>query len=375
MVVRWTGVAAVFIAALYFASNYGGPIPYMFLYFSGAIPVVAGLYALWVALHFRFYQQVEEKVIVKGQPVNYYFSISNEEKIVYDSIEVEFSQENARIEELGEKVEYQLKAGEKKEIRTKLFCNYRGEYTIGAYQFRIFDYLHLFSISYKVKAPLKVMVLPRVVTWKYENEILGESFERISEHIVPNGEMDVQVRNYDIGDEMRQIHWKASARMGKLMARDRCEEQKQELAIFFDLQQTEGSELERRKFEDEMLEQLVAAVYACLEKNIPCTITFNDYAGTKQRVENKAQWKAFYQNCGRLQFLTANAAKEFRVNFRELENTRHVLLFTGKLDKEKMVFIKSRFFMMETSIIFVKFSDGAKRYEETGVRVYEDWIE
>ena len=119
----------------------------------------------------------------------------------------------------------------------------------------------------------------------------------------------------------------------------------------------------------------MAAVYACLEKNIPCTITFNDYAGTKQRVENKAQWKAFYQNCGRLQFLTANAAKEFRVNFRELENTRHVLLFTGKLDKEKMVFIKSRFFMMETSIIFVKFSDGAKKYEETGVRVYEDWIE
>lgn len=375
MVVRWAGVAAVFAAALYFASNYGGTIPYMCLYFSGAIPVVAGVYALWVRMHFLFYQQVEEKVIIKGQPVNYYFAISNEEKIVYDSIEVEFSQENAKIEGIGEKTEYHLKAGEKKEIRTKLFCNYRGEYTIGAWQFRISDYLHLFSIKYKVKVPLKVMVLPRIVTWKYEKEILGESFEQTSEHIVPNGEMDVQVRNYDIGDELRQIHWKASARAGKLMTRERCEEQKRELAIFFDLHQFEGTELEQRKFEDEMLEQLVAAVYACLGKNIPCTIIFNDNAGTKQRVENKVQWETFYQNCGRLQFLNSNVTKGFQVNFKELENTRHVLFLTGRQDKEKMDWIKSSFFMMETSIIFVKFSDGAEKYEETGIKVYEDWIE
>lgn len=375
MVIRWAGVAAVFAASLYFASNYGGPIPYMSLYFSGAVPVVAGIYALWVRMHFLFYQQVEEKVIVKGQPVNYYFSISNEEKIAYDSIEVEFSQENARIEGIPEKTEYHLHAGEKKEIRTKVFCNYRGEYAIGAWQFQIFDYLHLFSIKYKVKSPLKVMVLPRIVKWKYEKEILGESFERTSEHVVPNGEMDVQVRNYDIGDEMRQIHWKASARVGKLMVRDRCEEQKQELAIFFDLHQLEGTELEQRKFEDEMLEQLVAAVYACLEKNIPCTITYNDSAGTKQRVENKVQWETFYRNCGRLRFLSAGGAKEFQVAFGEMENTRHILFLTGTVGKEKMVWIKSRFFMMETSIIFVKFPDGRKKYEETGIRVYEDWIE
>ena len=84
MVIRWLILAVLFVASLCFASNYGGTIPYMFLYFVGAVPIVAGIYTLWVEKQFRFYQRIEEKVIVKGEPVNYYFCISNEEKFFYD---------------------------------------------------------------------------------------------------------------------------------------------------------------------------------------------------------------------------------------------------------------------------------------------------
>ena len=375
MVIRWLILAVLFVASLCFASNYGGTIPYMLLYFVGAVPIVSGIYTLWVEKQFRFYQRIEEKVIVKGEPVNYYFCISNEEKFFYDSIAVDFFEENARIEGLEQKAEYDLLPGEKKEVRAALFCNYRGEYAVGACRFHISDYLHLFSTQYVVETPLKVVVLPRIVPWKYEKEILGESFEQVSVNPVMNGEVDVQVRNYYVGDEMRQIHWKASAKARKLMVRERCEEPKQELAIFFDLQKQEGTENEQRIFEDEMVEQVVAAVYACRKKNISCIIFLNDSAGTRLRVENQEQWEEFYQRCGRLQFLSSDVVKEFDLNFKSVENVRHALFFTGEVDGALLDWIKSKCFGMETNIVRVGFSGSSQNFGETGIRVYEDWIE
>jgi len=161
-----------------------------------------------------------------------------------------------------------------------------------------------------------------------------------------NGEVDVQVRNYYAGDEMRQIHWKASAKAGKLMVRERCEEPKQELAVFFDLQKQEGTENEQRAFEDEMVEQVVAAVYACMKKSISCTILFNDSAGTRLRVENQEQWEEFYQKCGKVQFLSSDVVKEF--DSKSVENVRHALFFTGELDRELLDWIKEQMiFLME----------------------------
>lgn len=378
---KWLILAAAFGAVLYFASNYGGRIPYMLLYTAAAIPVVSGIYVIWVTSRFKFSQNVNQRTIVKGEPVDYYFSINNEDWFFYDSIEVEFFQDTSRLAGVEGSLEYHLLPGEKKEIREKLCCNYRGEYEVGACSFRISDYLHLIALNYKVETLLKIMVLPRIVQWKYEQEILEEDQGKNQGKNCPNGELDVQVRNYQQGDSIRQIHWKASAKAQKLMSRECHEIQKEEMVIFLDLQKQQGTAKEILKYEDEIIEQAVAAVNACRKRRIPCTVIL-DYQGKQSiRIETEGQWKTFYDVCGKLRFSADTPVENLPLENALKQRMRYAVFFTGKLETPLLLRIRTEFSQAQTSIIAVSVkgkencASQAGRFKNAGICVYQELAE
>lgn len=283
-------------------SFHGGRLAYMLLYFVIAVPAASLIYTIWVAFRFKYFQRIGADVIVKGEPVDYYFSLRNEDKFYYAGIETEFLEDYSRVIGMGNSVCYSLEAGEGKEIGTKLCCNYRGEYKVGIRRFLISDYLRLFSIPYRVPETLSVTVLPRVVPWKYEKEVLEEPEGKRRGRNTRTGEMDVQVRNYETGDGLRQIHWKASGKMGKLMTREREENLRQGLMVFLDLQRKEGTDEERIKYEDEMMEQAVSIVFTCMNHRIPVTLICDMGGRTLYRIHGKSQWKEFYEATGKMYF-------------------------------------------------------------------------
>ena len=80
----------VIICTGIFASNYGGTIPYALFYFSLLVPLMSFIYILIVLNFFRFHQEAAKKTFVKGETVDYFFSLSNDSFILYSGIKVNF---------------------------------------------------------------------------------------------------------------------------------------------------------------------------------------------------------------------------------------------------------------------------------------------
>ena len=377
---KWLGLLVLFVAALWFASHYGGNIPYMLLKFVIAIPVIAGLYTLWVTEHFKFYQRIGQQTIVKGEPVDYYFCITNEDRFFYDNIAVEFMQENSRLLGITGQLDYHLLPGEEKEVTTKICCNYRGEYAVGACRFLISDYLHLIAMPYSVKAPLKVLVLPRVTAWRYEQEVLDQSNGKNIGANCASGELDVQVRNYSTGDSMRQIHWKAAAKAGKLMSREQYENRKQELVLFLDLIKIEGSELDQLQYEDEVIEQAVGAVHACLKRHIPCTIIFDHHGCKSCHIESELQWQQFYQLFGTIRFEAQKGIAELPIDKKLLSDLKYAVFLTSHLDSALYDRMCREFAGIETSVVTISLQKNSKEdslgfIAKNGVSVYRTYLD
>lgn len=376
-IIRWTVFFVIWIAAWVLISFHGGRMAYMLFYFITAVPVVSLLYAIGVAWQFKYYQKVEAQNVVKGKSVDYYFSIQNEGHFYYDSIQAEISQEYAKVYQMEENPCFHLFPGEGKEMRASLCCRYRGEYQIGISRFLVSDYLRLFSISHRVQAPLMITVLPRVIPWEFEREILEEegAFRGIN---VRNGELDVQVRNYEAGDGMRQIHWKASAKQGKLFSREQEEQFRQGILLLLDLQKRGGSEKEELVFEDCMMEQAVSAVHACLMRRIPVTFVCENGSPNIFRVRNEAEWKEFYAICGKMRFEAEHPLYGIPLEPVLLRELKYAVCFTGTADTALLHWMKQEFAGVKASVVLVSgetFASERAVWKEAGIGFYQTYGE
>ena len=97
----------------------------------------------------------------------------------------------------------------------------RGVHTFGPLIATIVDPFGLASVTRHFSAVESVLALPviyRLTPWNFSGRRNGGS-DSHSQAINISGEDDVVPRPYRIGDELRRIHWKASARTGELMVR------------------------------------------------------------------------------------------------------------------------------------------------------------
>lgn len=151
------------IASGVFASHYGGNVSYALFYMSLFIPAVSLLYTFYVYIRFRIFQEIGQRVVVKGDLIPYSFTLANEDYITFRSVKVNFLHDKSTISSAEDIREYCLLPGQSETMETTLRCNYRGEYYVGANTVDIIDYLYLFKITYPITSKLKVTVLPRVI--------------------------------------------------------------------------------------------------------------------------------------------------------------------------------------------------------------------
>ena len=288
---KWIIIFGLIIGSGILVSNYGGTIPYALFYFSFLVPLTSRVYIVIVRERFKFYQRTEKKTIVKGEKVDYYFGLGNEDPFLYSGIKVYFLNDNSYIVGLDETKEYCLMPGEKEDIKTKLCCKYRGEYFVGAKSFVITDYLHLFNITYEVGSLLPVTVLPRIIKWKNADVIEEDKDEKnIISSSMEQDHMDVQVRKYSTGDSMRQIHWKASAKSGELMTRIHHSSVKREVMILLDLSPVGNNEKDKLIIEDGIIEETLAAANYCYQNKIPCFVCFEQNGYKKLSIQTIDEW-------------------------------------------------------------------------------------
>lgn len=97
----------------------------------------------------------------------------------------------------------------------------RGRFEIGPVELRLMDPFGLVTMSRRFTAVDHVLVTPRVhplSTVPLGGELIGRGDSRLRA-LATSGEDDLLPREYRIGDEVRRVHWQATARTGDLMVR------------------------------------------------------------------------------------------------------------------------------------------------------------
>lgn len=114
-----------------------------------------------------------------------------------------------------------MNRGEQRRLRYPVRSRHRGAYQLGPVSLRLRDPFGLTYLALHLPRTTEVLVLPRVFD-------LGSRLVRgqgrgtegeLPQMVALHGEDDVSIRNYRDGDELRRVHWPATAHRGELMVR------------------------------------------------------------------------------------------------------------------------------------------------------------
>ena len=114
-----------------------------------------------------------------------------------------------------------LRRGEGHTIAYDVRSHVRGRHRLGPLDLGVSDPFGLTDRAVSLQSTAEILVLPRVVPLGGAAiGAQGVGTEGTIPHMVAlHGEDDVSVRDYRDGDDLRRVHWPATARTGKLMVR------------------------------------------------------------------------------------------------------------------------------------------------------------
>ncbi|NHA66801.1 DUF58 domain-containing protein [Phycicoccus flavus] len=114
-----------------------------------------------------------------------------------------------------------LRPGATREVQYAVRSHTRGVHRVGPLRVRVRDPFGLTLRTAAVSGEAEVVVLPRVVPLAMARSLgSGIGSEGSIPHMVAlHGEDDQTIREYRDGDDLRRIHWPATARTGDLMVR------------------------------------------------------------------------------------------------------------------------------------------------------------
>jgi uncharacterized protein (DUF58 family) len=111
----------------------------------------------------------------------------------------------------------------------------RGRFFFGAVHVTSIDPLGMAESRQSTGQSAEVVVLPTVTPLSGLPSAFAAAAEESSGRTAPGaGEPDASLRPYNVGDELRRVNWKATARRDELMVRTQIEPRKTAITIFLD---------------------------------------------------------------------------------------------------------------------------------------------
>ncbi len=318
----------LWVLSLVLISVYAGPVSYGFFYAVTLLPVISFLYVILVFFFFKTYQELESRNVVCGQPVPYLFVLRNEGFYPFSGIKIRLYSFFSYVEDMDEDTEYEVLRGDKYIFQTNLVCKYRGEYEVGIKEVEVTDFLRLFTLRYKVRSTLSVVVKPKIsdIAQLTSVEDLMGVMQRSG--AAAHTEPDVLTRDYQPGDPMHRISWKMSAREQKLKVRLQTGEEKQGIVLLGDTKRYYKEIKEYLPLESKMLEIMVSLGYYMATNNMPFTACLGQGGRGLLGVEGIRDFESYYRAVSDVWFREED----------RLAVTMKTLLDNGMLLRSKLIF-------------------------------------
>ena len=286
----------LFLGSVIWISFSGGALPYMTFYTVLCAPFVSVLYVVLVNLTIRFHQEMPAHKVTKGELSAYRAQVENVGFLPFVKVTLLFETKLASLSGLSAEQEISLSPGKRWEQSTELICRYAGTYNVGITAYRMEDCFHLFRIERPIPTAFRAIVRPRLPE---ETGVLPEldAIRNLLEMKTNLTEATLgnDLREYQQGDSPRQIHWKNSARMQKLLTRlPEPREMQLIQVVMIPLPQTrELSEVIRR---DRFLETAVSVAYDFCRQKKPAVFYYPKGSIRRKTVDSYESFWEFYEN-------------------------------------------------------------------------------
>lgn len=328
----------LWILSLVSISFFGGAVSYGFFFGMTLLPAVSLIYILSVYFRFKIYQELGSRSMVCGRPERYFFILQNEDYFAFTGVAIRLFSDFSYVEELPDDREHELLPGDRFTYETRLVCRYRGEYEVGVKEVIVTDFFRLFRVRYSNPGTIKALVRPRVVRL---SELRGmEEFQApLQRETYGETEPDILVRDYVEGDSLKQIHWKASAREGRLMTRLKTGEEKQGISVFCDMTRFGRRPEDYLPLENKMLETLLALGFFFAGKDVGISVYYGQNGLVRQQVRGMKDFDGFYQSTAEAVFGEQEDVLKLLAQVRaqgDIWDSRIVFFILHKLDDRIM---------------------------------------
>lgn len=339
MKIRRFILAGLWILSLLAISLIGNAASYGFFWAITLIGPLSLLYLVAVIMRFKLYQELESRDAVSGRPIPYFFVLQNEDYFAFTSVSVRMFSSFSYVEDMPEGTEYELLPQDKFTWHTNLVCRYRGEYEVGVKEIIVTDFFGLFHLRYKNPGTIKALVMPRYVRLGALNSIADLADYLILESSRKKDEPAPDIRNYVSGDDVRLIHWRASAKQQSLIVRNRTGEEKRGLSIFLDTRRFSAKDTDYLPLENKMLEVLLAVGGYFAEKDTGFCLYCKQQELMEYQVGGICDFDPFYHFCAKLGFMeeeNTHATLAKLQNRRSLCDSSVLILILHVLDTETL---------------------------------------
>ncbi len=367
---------SLFILSLLFLYTYGGKVPYMLFNTLLTMLAVSFLYALVVYLRFTCKQELDKKIVTKGDKVNFIFSVNNEDKFLYPFIKVTLYGDDTIFSHQFQTKCFSLAPGKEKAYSFQLECKYRGIYEMGIKSIEVGDLLGLFRLKYDYTENRYITVYPRIVPlerFRLKSSLLSETQTNLSSH---NEDMAAisDIRDYILGDSIKKIHWKLTAKTGELLVKNFQSTSETSAVVILDLKQNPYNVEINTILEDKVIEAAVSVIYYCLSNWIPLNLVYFKDSLVNLEAKNLFDFEYIYTLLAQVSFSeTVDVKDVLNVYLTENITRTNLIIITSNLNYDLFEEIyKSRFSGYEVILIYVSPGDltGIENIEADNITAY-----
>src|SRR5664279_4204241 len=201
-----------------------------------AVPLLSALVVLRSRVLIANRRTAEPTRAVAGETVVVHLTVSNRSLLPSGALMLE-DQLPAQLQGNARFVIDGLMGRESRTVSYRMPRLTRGRYRAGPLHIRLTDPFHLIDVRRSFTATNEVVVAPIVESLRGVDppRSMDVGDDAGSHSIGARGADDASTREYRMGDELRKIHWRATARTGALMVRQEERPRQSHLSVLLDL--------------------------------------------------------------------------------------------------------------------------------------------
>ena len=323
------------IVSIIFLYNFGGFVSFFFFNTLVALFILSLVYTIFVFVRIKFIQEIDKRVIVKGETVRLVVKISNEDILVYPYVFATFFSSHSSFKGKNSSQSLSISPKSGKEFIFDMECKFRGEYEVGLSEIYIEDFLGLIKLKYKIPEPKKIIVYPRIEHLSNFSILSsGSSDSQSTENGIQDNMYNIRdIREYVAGDSYRKIHWKLTARNEKLMVKNYEGTTDANVNILLDLRKNVYNDEENIIIEDKLIEATIAVLYFYLSKGVSVNYVYFNKKLEVFKATNMRDFEQIYKLLSCVVFDHQVPMPDIlRLHSESCSNSSDMIVFTSILD-------------------------------------------